>query len=41
LVVYPEGVFYGQVNSTDVLEIVESHLVKNIPVERLVIKSFK
>jgi (2Fe-2S) ferredoxin len=41
LVVYPEGIFYGEVTSDDVLEIVESHLVKNIPVERLVIKSFK
>ena len=41
LVVYPEGVFYGKVSQDDVLEIVESHLVKNTPVERLVIKSFK
>ena len=35
LVVYPEGVFYGKVQLTDVAEIVEEHLVKNIPVERL------
>lgn len=35
LVVYPEGVFYGRVTPGDVQEIVESHLVNNIPVERL------
>lgn len=35
LVVYPEGVFYGNVQLADVAEIVEEHLVKNIPVERL------
>jgi (2Fe-2S) ferredoxin len=35
LVVYPEGVFYGKVELSDVAEIVESHLVNNIPVERL------
>ena len=35
LVVYPEGIFYGKVTPEDVQEIVESHLVNNIPVERL------
>ena len=35
LVVYPEGVFYGNVQLSDVDEIVESHLVNNTPVERL------
>lgn len=35
LVVYPEGVFYGHVRKKDVEEIVESHIVNNIPVERL------
>jgi (2Fe-2S) ferredoxin len=35
LVVYPEGVFYGKVQLEDVAEIVESHLVNNIVVERL------
>lgn len=35
LVVYPEGVFYGNVQLTDVEEIVESHLVNNQTVERL------
>jgi (2Fe-2S) ferredoxin len=37
LVVYPEGVFYGNVQLEDVAEIVESHLVGNKPVERLAI----
>ncbi len=35
LVVYPEGVFYGKVELSDVEEIIESHLVNDIPVERL------
>lgn len=35
IVVYPEGVFYGNVQLSDVEEIVESHLVNNQPVERL------
>jgi len=35
LVVYPEGIFYGKVELSDVVEIVESHLVNNIIVERL------
>jgi (2Fe-2S) ferredoxin len=35
LVVYPEGIFYGNVQLSDVDEIVESHLVNDLPVERL------
>lgn len=35
LVVYPEGTYYGNVQLTDVAEIVESHLINNQPVERL------
>lgn len=35
LVVYPEGIFYGKVELSDVEEIVESHLVNDTPVERL------
>ena len=35
VVVYPEGVFYGNVQLTDVDEIVSSHLVNDVPVERL------
>jgi len=35
MVVYPEGIFYGNVQLSDVAEITESHLVNNIPVTRL------
>ncbi len=35
IVVYPEGVWYGHVRPEDVPEIVESHLVNGVPVERL------
>lgn len=35
VVVYPEGVWYGRVRPEDVAEIVESHLVRGQPVERL------
>jgi (2Fe-2S) ferredoxin len=38
VVVYPEGVFYGKVQLSDVLEIVEEHLVNDRPVERLRLK---
>lgn len=38
LVVYPEGVFYGNVKESDVEEIVEAHIVGNVPVERLRLK---
>jgi len=37
LVVYPEGTFYGNVQFSDVEEIVNEHLVNNRPVERLII----
>ena len=35
VVVYPDGVWYGKVELTDVNEIVESHIVAGQPVERL------
>jgi (2Fe-2S) ferredoxin len=38
VVVYPEGVFYGKVQLSDVQEIVDSHLVGGMPVERLRIR---
>jgi (2Fe-2S) ferredoxin len=38
VVVYPEGVWYGHVRVEDVPEIVESHLVNGVPVERLRIR---
>ena len=38
MVVYPEQVWYGKVTVEDVAEIVESHLVGGVPVERLRMK---
>jgi (2Fe-2S) ferredoxin len=35
VVVYPDGVWYGQVQPQDVAEIVQSHLVNGVPVDRL------
>jgi len=35
VVVYPEGVWYSHVQPADAKEIVESHLIGNKPVERL------
>lgn len=37
IVVYPEGTWYGFVTPADVPEIVESHLLNNRPVERLLL----
>lgn len=36
VLVYPDGVWYAGVSPADVLEIAESHLEQNQPVERLV-----
>lgn len=38
VVVYPEGVFYGKVQLSDVEEIVNSHILNNEPVKRLQLK---
>jgi (2Fe-2S) ferredoxin len=38
VVVYPEGVWYAGVKVDDVVEIIESHLLGNTPVERLRMK---
>ena len=35
IVVYPEQVWYGAVTKEDVEEIIQSHIIKDIPVERL------
>ncbi len=35
IVIYPEGIWYGRVQASDVAEIVESHLKNGRPVERL------
>ncbi len=39
VLVYPEGVWYGQVNAEDVPEIIEEHLEKGNIVERLALKN--
>lgn len=38
LVVYPEGVFYVNVQLADVEEIIQSHIIDNEPVERLLLQ---
>ncbi len=38
VVVYPDAVWYGPVSADDVKEIVTSHVVGGVPVERLVMK---
>ena len=38
VVVYPEAVWYGNVQLEDVDEIVESHIIAGVPVARLLIK---
>ena len=37
VVVYPEAIWYGNVSTDDVSEIVESHIIADSPVERLLI----
>lgn len=39
--VYPEGVFYVGVQNADVKEIIESHIINKVPVERLILKAWK
>lgn len=41
VVVYPEGIFYGNVQMSDVGEIFEQHILNNKPVERLIINFAK
>jgi (2Fe-2S) ferredoxin len=38
VVVYPEGIFYGKVQLSDVDEIFNEHILNNRPVERLILK---
>jgi len=38
-VIYPEAVWYTYIDEEDVDEIIDSHLVKGIPVKRLLIES--
>lgn len=35
VVVYPEGVWYSYVDEHDIDEIIDQHLIKGVPVERL------
>ena len=35
VLVYPDGIWYAQVRSSDVIEIIEEHLLNGRPVERL------
>jgi (2Fe-2S) ferredoxin len=37
VVVYPEGIWYGNVSPADVDEILDSHIIGGKPVERLII----
>ena len=37
LVVYPEGVWYTYIDEDDIDEIIDSHLLNGVPVERLII----
>lgn len=37
MVVYPEGIYYGNVQPSDVEEIVNEHLINNRPVQRLIL----
>lgn len=41
MAVYPDGTFYVGVKNEDVKEIIESHIINKIPVERLILKSWK
>ena len=41
VLIYPEQVWYGGVTLNDVEEILQSHILKNVPVERLKIKDVK
>ena len=35
VVVYPEQIWYGSVKKDDIEEIIQAHIINNIPVERL------
>ena len=41
VVVYPEQIWYGKVTIADVEEIIQEHIIKNSPIERLKIKDEK
>ena len=35
MVIYPEQIWYGGVTKDDIEEIIQSHIINNMPVERL------
>lgn len=35
MIVYPDGIWYGRIQEDDVDEIIEEHLIRGHPVERL------
>ncbi len=37
VVIYPEGVWYGGVKPEDVVEIIDSHIINQTPVSRLIL----
>ncbi|MDQ3013587.1 MAG: (2Fe-2S) ferredoxin domain-containing protein, partial [Acidobacteriota bacterium] len=37
VVIYPEAVWYGGVQAEDVAEIIESHILNQVPVARLIL----
>lgn len=39
VVIYPEGVWYRYTSTTDMDQIINSHLINNIPVEQLLIEN--
>ncbi len=41
VVIYPEGIFYGNVQLADVNEIFSQHVLNNKPVDRLIINFIK
>jgi len=41
IAIYPDGTFYVGVKKEDVKEIVQSHIINKIPVERLLLKEWK
>jgi (2Fe-2S) ferredoxin len=41
IVVYPEQIWYGGVGKDDVEDIIQSHILNNTPVDRLMIKDKK
>lgn len=41
IVIYPEQIWYGGVTKDDIEEIIQSHIINDIPVDRLLIRDKK